>query len=192
MSLSMTRSNHFGQVTKIGDDKKEDLLDIREADHFFSRERRGRSLLDLPIEIHLRIISNVCELSTLSLSLTCREFYTRLSPLTHSYDLSLSSGSPSSLTPHPNPIGCRHCVPVLYSPAHCELHYHIRCFFPPELTYCGNCDLFTLSEQKNFSDSKDICGGCGVAYRRRYARGRRFLNVNQGEVGRKRGSRLVS
>ncbi|KAH7356875.1 hypothetical protein BKA65DRAFT_495652 [Rhexocercosporidium sp. MPI-PUGE-AT-0058] len=104
--------------------------------------------------------------------------------------LPLSSGSPSSVTPRPQPTGCRHCVPVLYSPAHCELHFHIRSFFPSRFTYCSNCDRFTMYEMSEFDDERkrECCGGCGVAYRRRFVRGRRLLDLGvEREV--KRGSR---
>lgn len=97
-------------------------------------------------------------------------------------NLPLTTGSPSSALPLPlaRDRSCKHCVPVLYYPAHCELHYHIRSFIPRHLQFCsGPCKRYTHYETKGFSDSREHCGKCGVNYARRYQRGRRMIDVQR-------------
>jgi len=94
----------------------------------------------------------------------------------------LQTGAPDSATPLPLVYNrsCKHCVPVIYFPAHCELHYHIRSFMPRDLTFCaGPCRKYTRCEQNAYSDSANFCGACGVSYKRRYTRGRRMLDLNR-------------
>ncbi|KAL5324152.1 hypothetical protein ACEPPN_008696 [Leptodophora sp. 'Broadleaf-Isolate-01'] len=152
-----------------------------------STSKSTASILNLPPEIQFKIFELVEDpFDAICFGLVSQKLYTLTSPFTLS--LPLSSGSPSSATPHPHATGCRHCVPVLYSPAHCELHFHIRSFFPSRFTYCSNCDRFSEYEKKEFSDSREHCGGCGIGYRRRFVRGRRLLDLGE-EREVKRGSR---
>jgi hypothetical protein len=100
----------------------------------------------------------------------------------YAFPTPLTAGSPSSCTPLPlaHNRSCKHCVPVLYYPAHCELHYHIRSFMPSHLTFCsGPCSKYTYAEDKGYSESAEYCGVCGVEYARRYKRGRRILDVRR-------------
>ncbi|XMA13310.1 hypothetical protein WAI453_006101 [Rhynchosporium graminicola] len=144
--------------------------------------------LNLPPEIHYKISDLLQDaFDAICFSLVCKSFYTLNSPFT--LKLPLSSGSPHSATPQPKPQGCRHCVPVLYAPAHCELHYHIKSFFPPSFKYCGTCERFTRCEEGGKSGSKERCGKCSIKYRRRYTRGRRLLQDVGDGVSWKRGSR---
>ncbi|EPE35376.1 hypothetical protein GLAREA_11075 [Glarea lozoyensis ATCC 20868] len=64
--------------------------------------------------------------------------------------LPLETGSPYLRNPVIQTRGCKFCVPVLYYPAHCELHFHIREFIPENMRYCGECGKFTrsLAEKK--------------------------------------------
>lgn len=34
-----------------------------------------------------------------------------------------------------------------------------------------------MCEQLGYSDSREVCGTCGISYRRRYERGRRMLDM---------------
>lgn len=110
------------------------------------------------------------------------EFYFEFYALSKRIDLTL--GGPYSSIPvvsNPSGPGCLHCIPVKYFPAHCELHYHLRSFMPPELTYCcGRCNKYTRCEQSLASNAKEYCGKCGVSYRKMYERGRRHLNPPPG------------
>ncbi|ESZ90065.1 hypothetical protein SBOR_9553 [Sclerotinia borealis F-4128] len=90
----------------------------------------------------------------------------------------LQIGRPESKFPViPGPQhGCRHCCPVAFFPAHCELHFHLKSFMPSNLTFCaGQCQKFTSCEPY---DSK-ACGMCGRGYRKQFERGRRMINVKR-------------
>ena len=65
-------------------------------------------------------------------------------------------GSPDSAFPVPELEGCKHCTPVLYYPAHCELHFHLREFIPKHLNFCSACGKYTRYEAKGFSDSHEV------------------------------------
>ncbi|KAL2073397.1 hypothetical protein VTL71DRAFT_10721 [Oculimacula yallundae] len=154
-------------------------------------QRSSAPFLNLPPEIHFQIFELLEDtFDAICFSLISKKLYVLTSSFT--LRLPLSSGSPTSERPRSQPKGCRHCVPVLYAPAHCELHFHIRSFFPKRYKYCGNCDKYTSCEQKEWSGNKEKCGRCGVGYRRRFERGRRLLVKREGREGREgRNARLV-
>ena len=84
-----------------------------------------------------------------------------------------------STSPLPHPTGCKHCLPVLFYPAHCELHFHLRPIIPSHLTFCFCCSRFTASQDGDVSDRAEYCGICGTSYRRRFARGRRMIDMRR-------------
>lgn len=105
--------------------------------------------------------------------------YRLRSPLMSTFPLEI--GSPFSINPYEGPGNCKFCCPVLFQPAHCELHFHLRKFIPKEMKYCAatRCQKYTKCENKGYSDSHEYCGQCGVSYRRRYERGRRVLDQDR-------------
>jgi hypothetical protein len=103
--------------------------------------------------------------------------YSIISPTTSHYPLDI--GAPDSEHPVITKSGCRHCLPVLLYPAHCELQFHLRSFIPKDLTYCKRCNVFTKFEDKSFSDSKNFCGQCETGYWRRFERGRRMIDMRR-------------
>jgi len=143
----------------------------------FQATKHTVPFLAVPPEIHLKIFSLLNPIDSVCLSLVNKYIYTnspRITPESHP----LTIGAPGSSFPVEKIEGCKHCVPVLYFPAHCELHYHLRGFIPKEFNYCGGqCGKYTKCEQKGFSDSEEYCGTCGVSYWRRYERGRRMLDM---------------
>ncbi|CZR53223.1 uncharacterized protein PAC_03101 [Phialocephala subalpina] len=167
VSVSFSQSR---EETEMQEDEVEEV-----KDETWKQFMRVTPFLGLPPEIHLKIIKLLNPIDATCLSLVSKYIYRLSPPYLNSYPLDI--GSPSSAHPCPKIEGCRHCVPVLYHPAHCELHYHLRPSVPKELNYCsGRCQKFTLHEQEGYSDSKEICGECGTSYRRRYERGRRMLD----------------
>lgn len=79
--------------------------------------------------------------------------------------VSLTAGSPTSSTPVVKATGCKHCVPVLWYPAHCELRNHLSKWVPPDLAYCMDCKLFT--QASTYSDRtpwRRFCGKCGEEF----------------------------
>lgn len=141
--------------------------------------------LAMPPEIHIEIFSRLNPIDAVCLSLVnpyLHHIYLNILPQPTINNLPLTTGSPSSTLPLPLPKNrsCKHCVPVLYYPAHCELHYHIRNFIPRHLQFCsGPCKRYTRHESKGYSDSAEHCGKCGVNYSRRYQRGRRMIDVKR-------------
>ncbi|KAF8863558.1 hypothetical protein BDZ45DRAFT_798154 [Acephala macrosclerotiorum] len=166
ISLSFSQSR---EETEMQDEVEE------VKDETWKQFTKVTPFLGLPPEIHLKIISLLNPIDATCLSLVSKYIYRLSPPYVNSHPLDI--GSPHSTNPLPKIEGCKYCVPVLYHPAHCELHYHLRSFIPKELNYCsGKCQKFTLHEQEGYSDSKEICGECGTNYRRRYERGRRMLD----------------
>lgn len=163
----------------------------------FQATKHTVPFLAVPPEIHLKIFSFLNPIDSVCLSLvkyvfsptshsppsphslthTSKYMYSnspRITPESHP----LTIGAPGSSFPVEKIEGCKHCVPVLYFPAHCELHYHLRGFIPKEFNCCsGQCGKYTKCEQKGYSDSEEYCGTCGVSYWRRYERGRRMLDM---------------
>ncbi|KUJ18249.1 uncharacterized protein LY89DRAFT_684174 [Mollisia scopiformis] len=132
--------------------------------------------LAVPPEIHLKIMTLLHPIDATCLSLVNKYIYELSPPFLNPHPMDI--GAPFSTDPCPKVEGCKHCVPVLYHPAHCELHYHLRSFMPKELKFCsGKCHRYTKCEQQGYSDSSEICGECGTSYRRRYERGRRMLDM---------------
>jgi hypothetical protein len=77
---------------------------------------------------------------------------------------------------------------VLHYPAHCQLHYHLRSFMPPDLNYCaGQCQKYTPSLRSADGVARD-CGACGRDYRKQYERGRRMLDMTRDVGGEGMGS----
>src|SRR4051794_14838413 len=101
--------------------------------------------------------------------------YRLLSPLIS--DIPLTIGAPDSPDPVITQSGCRHCLPVLYYPARCELQFHLRKFIPKEWKYCSSCAKYTKCEDNKFSDSHEFCESCGTSYWRRFQRGRRMIEM---------------
>ncbi|EKD12810.1 hypothetical protein MBM_09039 [Drepanopeziza brunnea f. sp. 'multigermtubi' MB_m1] len=130
-------------------------------------------VLRLPVNVHLRIWDYLHPIERACFSLASRHLIYLLNK--HSPRIALSVGSPLSHNPLCKELGCRHCVPALYSPAHCELHFHLRSLFPRHLTYCYNCEMFTSHEKKGYSDSGEYCGICTAKYSRMFERGRRHI-----------------
>jgi len=136
----------------------------------------------LPPEMHLKIFECLNPIDGVCLSLANKYLYiissTRLPSLLKASPLSI--GSPYSDWPVIRVSGCKHCCPVLYYPAHCELHYHLRSFIPRHLTYCsGLCGKYTMHERSIASDAKLWCGSCNGNYRKRYERGRRMIDMSR-------------
>jgi hypothetical protein len=172
-------------------------LVVDDAWKHFEATKHTVPFLAVPPEIHLKIFSLLNPIDFVCLSLVKYVFSpTSHSPLsphslmyrsTYIYSISpritteshpLTIGAPGSSFPVEKIEGCKHCVPVLYFPAHCELHYHLRGFIPKELNFCGGqCGKYTKCEQKGYSDSEEYCGTCGISYWRRYERGRRMLDM---------------
>ncbi|KAH6682971.1 hypothetical protein B0J14DRAFT_468561 [Halenospora varia] len=148
------------------------------------------TLISLPPEIHFRIFQELNPIDFTCLVLSCKHLYTlslthqtRLNPFVLLRERSvpplprLLSGSPQSQTPVIQASGCRHCTPALYYPAHCELHFHLKCFMPSDMKYCaGRCQKYTVPAVEE--DGK-ICGGCSGRYSRRFERGRRHLDMRR-------------
>ncbi|TVY43717.1 hypothetical protein LSUB1_G000656, partial [Lachnellula subtilissima] len=90
----------------------------------------------------------------------------------------LNTGAPDSSHPIISPNSCKYCCPVLYYPAHCQLHYHLRPFIPQHMNYCsGACAKYT--KRASGVGDRDSCGDCGISYRRCYERGRRMLDMQR-------------
>ncbi|RDW75578.1 hypothetical protein BP5796_06399 [Coleophoma crateriformis] len=88
----------------------------------------------------------------------------------------LEIGDPDGIHPVLNTSSCRHCVPVLHFPAHCQLHFHLRTFMPDHLTFCAKCSKYTGAASADVKgDDTRRCGVCLTDYRRTYSRGRRRL-----------------
>ncbi|RDW82243.1 hypothetical protein BP6252_03355 [Coleophoma cylindrospora] len=88
----------------------------------------------------------------------------------------LEIGDPDGMHPVLNTSSCRHCVPVLHFPAHCQLHFHLRTFMPDHLTFCAKCSKYTRATSADVKvDETRRCGVCLTDYRRTYSRGRRRL-----------------
>ncbi|TVY76079.1 hypothetical protein LSUE1_G004706 [Lachnellula suecica] len=138
--------------------------------------------LAMPPELHLKIFSFLNPIDQVCLSLVNAYIYKLNPPKRFPLDM----GAPDSHYPVVS-HSCRHCVPILYYPAHCQLHYHLRPFIPAPLTYCcGECSKFTFCEQSEASDHKTVCGTCGTQYRRCYERGRRMLDMRRPGPGQHR------
>ncbi|KAH8687535.1 hypothetical protein BGZ60DRAFT_522188 [Tricladium varicosporioides] len=147
------------------------------------------TLISLPPEIHLRIFQELNPIDFTCLVLSCKHLYTtsltrltRLNPLVPG-ECSLPplpcllSGSPQSQNPVIQASGCRHCTPALYYPAHCELHFHLKCFMPSDMKYCaGRCQRYTVPAVE---EDGRICRGCSGRYSRRFERGRRHLDMTR-------------
>jgi len=109
-------------------------------------------------------------------------------PSKHPKPIHLNIGAPDSSHPVIKSSGCRHCVPVIYYPAHCELSFHLRDFVPPEMLYCVGCAKYTLPAGyyidrrfafKSIIDAQsNECGKCGTSYWRRFERGRRMIGMS--------------
>lgn len=84
-------------------------------------------------------------------------------------------GNPDSPLPV-STSGCKHCLPVLYFPAHCELSFHLQSWVPAGLKFCLPCEKFTAPERHDVRE----CGSCGTSYNRRFERGRRMLDMRKG------------
>ena len=96
-----------------------------------------------------------------------------------SFPLKATDCPSDSTHPLPNSSGCRHCLPVLFYPAHCELHFHLRPIIPSHLKFCSSCSRFTSCQDGEVSDREEYCGRCATAYRRRFARGRRMIDMRR-------------
>ncbi|PQE10555.1 F-box domain-containing protein [Rutstroemia sp. NJR-2017a BVV2] len=152
---------------------------------------RKRELLHLafittPPEIILQVYRHLNPIDTICFSLInkyIRNIYTSHLHNPNHLSTSLSLGSPSSPHPVPTQSGCRHCVPVLHYPAHCQLHYHLRSFMPAELNYCaGQCQKYTSGTGSADGVARE-CAACGRSYRKQYERGRRMLDMMRDVAG---------
>ncbi|CAG8956105.1 hypothetical protein HYFRA_00011890 [Hymenoscyphus fraxineus] len=120
-------------------------------------------IFTIPVEAHVVIFNNLHLLDAVSLSLTCTYLYA-LSPTrfiairrarhyinTRSANdapiIPLNLGAPDSAFPLVK--GCTLCLPALYYPCHCELHFHIEKFMPAHLKYCNSCRMFTLNYEES-------------------------------------------
>jgi hypothetical protein len=71
MSSPRLPANMLKWISEGEEHEEENLLAMLETDEFLvTTERRSLHFLDLPVEIHLRILHFVCDLSVVSLSLT--------------------------------------------------------------------------------------------------------------------------
>ncbi|KAG0646252.1 Cytochrome c oxidase assembly [Hyphodiscus hymeniophilus] len=126
---------------------------------------RRLPFLAVPPEIHLKIFELLHPVDAVCLSIV------NIAP---TLDFPLGIGAPDSCEPLPRRSGCRHCLPVLFYPAHCELHFHLSStapsgslgsIIPPHLRFCSCCQYFTACEDGNLSDRAEYCGalvGTGV------------------------------
>ncbi|PQE27895.1 hypothetical protein CJF30_00009063 [Rutstroemia sp. NJR-2017a BBW] len=137
-----TRPSSSESLSALADDSDE------VAETTEKKEPVNLIFVTTPPEIVLQIYRYLDPIDTVCFSLINK--YIRNIHTSHLYHPShlhpsLSLGSPSSPHPIPRQSGCRHCVPVLHFPAHCQLHYHLRSFMPEELNFCaGQCQMYTV------------------------------------------------
>ncbi|KAG9248992.1 hypothetical protein BJ878DRAFT_475929 [Calycina marina] len=98
-------------------------------------------ILGLPLELLLHIYSQLNPIDAVCLSLISKHMYniaqqSDIRASTHSrliLHVPLTIGAPDSEHPVVKSQGCRHCRPVLFQPAHCELNFHLRSFMPKHM-----------------------------------------------------------
>ncbi|KAG9232285.1 hypothetical protein BJ875DRAFT_89411 [Amylocarpus encephaloides] len=139
--------------------------DLFTHDSWKTFPKASTPFLALPLKIHLHIFSSLNPIDGTCLSLACSCIYA-LAPSFPCHcpsnstprSLPLTTGASSSAHPVPQKKGCKHCLPVLFYPAHCELHFHIWAEVSGNLTFCGGtCGRFTRSVQ----DRGSVVGGLG-------------------------------
>ncbi|KAM3065256.1 hypothetical protein ACMFMF_011196 [Clarireedia jacksonii] len=180
MSNLLTSSSSSTSLCAPADDSDTEMKDVIQTP-----DPVHQIFVTTPPEIILEIYSYLNPIDTICFSLinkfTLNVYLEHLQSTNHPRP-SLSLGSPSSPGPLPKQSGCRHCVPVLHYPAHCQLHYHLRSFMPRELNFCaGQCQKYTPSMGSADGVARE-CAYCGRDYRKGYERGRRRLNLTT-EVG---------
>ncbi|CAG8982605.1 hypothetical protein HYALB_00008097 [Hymenoscyphus albidus] len=138
-------------------------MDLKDPDCWKTFGGGIAPIFAIPVEAHVVRFNNLHLLDAFSLSLTCTYLYA-LSPTrfiairrarhyinTRSANdapiIPLSLGVPDSAFPLVK--GCTLCLPALYYPCHCELHFHIEKFMPAHLKYCNSCRMFTLNYEES-------------------------------------------
>ncbi|KAF7916990.1 uncharacterized protein EAE98_010421 [Botrytis deweyae] len=145
-------------------------------------EKKHKPFITTPPEIVMGIFKYLNPIDAVCFSLLNK--YIRNVYLSHGrhqildFNPPLAMGRPESTFPViPGPQrSCRHCCPVAFFPAHCELHFHLASFMPSHLTFCaGQCQMFTEREESD----PNYCGSCGRNYRKQFERGRRMIDVKR-------------